>query len=29
MGCPRMFDDLLVCVAAFEARKALINSKGN
>jgi hypothetical protein len=24
---PRMFDDLPVCVAAFEARKALINSR--
>jgi hypothetical protein len=26
---PRMFDDLPICVAAFEARKALINRKGN
>ena len=26
---PRMFDDLPVCVAAFEARKALINKAGN
>jgi hypothetical protein len=26
---PRMFDDLPVCVAAFEARKALINRDGN
>jgi hypothetical protein len=25
---PRMFDDLPVCVAAFEARKALINRNG-
>jgi hypothetical protein len=25
---PRMFDDLPVCVAAFEARKALINRDG-
>jgi hypothetical protein len=26
---PRMFDDLPVCVAAFEARKALINRNGS
>jgi hypothetical protein len=26
---PRMFDDLPICVAAFEARKALINRNGN
>jgi hypothetical protein len=26
---PRMFDDLPVCVAAFKARKALINRDGN
>jgi hypothetical protein len=26
---PRMFDDLPICVAAFEARKALINRDGN
>ncbi len=26
---PRMFDDLPVCVAAFRARKALINRDGN
>jgi hypothetical protein len=25
---PRMFDDLPICVAAFEARKALINRDG-
>jgi hypothetical protein len=25
---PRMFDDLPVCIAAFEARKALINKAG-
>ena len=25
---PRMFDDLPICVAAFEARKALINRNG-
>jgi hypothetical protein len=26
---PRMFDDLPICLAAFEARKALINRNGN
>ena len=26
---PRMFDDLPICVAAFEARKALINRNGD
>ena len=26
---PRMFDDLPICVAAFEARKALINRNGS
>ena len=26
---PRMFDDLPDCVAAFKARKALINDNGN